>query len=393
MRTAPADIATWDGESFRHELKAFLKEHHPGKAPKDKHERRAWQTAFLTLAVDAGWAAPSWPKAYGGMDLPFDKQVIYSEEWSKARLPGFPGTGVGIAGPTIIKYATEEQRQKWLRPMITGQQSWSQGWSEPGAGSDLPSLRTTAVRDGNDYVINGQKVWSSSAEYADKLFCLVRTGTVESYTKGISYVVIDAHAPGVTVRPIKDMTGDALFCEIFFDNARAPIADRIGEENEGWALARTSLGHERAAGALNQATTYQRIVNELIELARERGVNNDLLIRQQLAQAVIDVRLLYVGGARMISSIIETGEPGPTSSVSRLSVSLFEQRLHVLAVDMLGADSMLARKDPDAVQRGRWVWGMLRTRASTIGAGTAEIQRNTAAERVLGLPHEPSVNR
>ncbi|MGD9792216.1 MAG: acyl-CoA dehydrogenase family protein [Acidimicrobiia bacterium] len=390
MAHAPDDIASWDDDAFRSELRLFLKENHPGKAPKGEAEKRAWQSDFLTLLVDCGWGAPSWPRAYGGMDLPFEKQVIYSEEYAKARLPGYPGTGVFIAAPTIIKHGTEEQRQRWLRPMVTGQLVWAQGWSEPESGSDLPSLRTTAVRDGDDYVINGQKIWSSGAQDSDRLFCLVRTGTLESYNKGISYVIVDSHAPGVDIRPIRDISGGTHFCEVFFTDVRAPITDRIGEENEGWSIARTSMGHERAAGVLNQATTYQRIVKELIELARERGLADDPLVRQKLAEAHMRVSLMYVSGARTISSIVATGDPGPASSVSRLAISTFEQWLHEVAVEIIGAQSMLAQGDPDSVQRGRWVWGFLRTRASTIGAGTAEIQRNTAAERVLGLPHEPS---
>lgn len=390
MAVAPADISSWDGDAFRSELQTFLKENHPGKAPKGVADKRRWQSDFLTLLVDSGWGAPSWPKAYGGMDLPFDKQVIYSEEYAKARLPGYPGTGVGIAAPTIIKHGTEEQRQRWLRPMVTGQECWAQGWSEPESGSDLPSLRTTAVRDGDHYVVNGQKIWSSGADGADRLFCLVRTGTPDSYNKGISYLIVDARAPGVDIRPIRDMSGGTHFCEVFFTDVRVPVSERIGEENDGWSIARTSMGHERAAGVLNQATTYQRIVKELIELARERGISNDPLVRQKLAEAHIRVNLMYVSGARTIASIVATGDPGPTSSVSRLAISTFEQWLHEVAVEIIGAQSMLSQGDRDAVQRGRWVWGFLRTRASTIGAGTAEIQRNTAAERVLGLPREPS---
>ncbi len=381
-----------DGE-FRSEFRAFLKENHPGRPPKDRAVQIQWQKGFNALLVDSGWAAPSWPIEHGGMNLPFSKQVIYTEEFARANVPGPLGTGVGIVGPTIIQYGTEDQKRRWLRPMLRCEFVWAQGYSEPEAGSDLPSLRTTATRDGGHYIVSGQKVWSSSADIADIIFTLVRTGTQEERQHGITYLIIDAHAPGVEVRTIRDITGGAHFCEIFFNEARVSVADRIGEENKGWGITRTSLGHERAAGAYQQATRYRRILNELIELAQERGATADPLTRQTLAKMVIWQRILEYSGMRTINSIVEHGEPGPQSSVSRLSTSLFEQQLHVVAVDMLGAYGLLDRRDPDAVQRGRWTWGFLRTRASTIGAGTAEIQRNTAGERVLGLPHEPDATK
>jgi alkylation response protein AidB-like acyl-CoA dehydrogenase len=275
--------------------------------------------------------------------------------------------------------------------MIRGDMVWAQGYSEPEAGSDLPSLRTAARRDGDSYVVNGQKVWNTHADYADILFTLVRTGTPESRQKGITYLLIDAHAPGVTVRPLRDLTGGAHFSEIFFSDVRVPVANRIGEENEGWPLVRTSLGHERAAGAMNQAALYRRIVTELTALAKERGLTADPLVRDRLADFEVRVRIMRYTGMRVIADIVSRGEPGPASSTSRLFITTFEQELHEFAVDMLGADGLLLRGDERAVQRGRWVGGFLSTRASTIGAGTAEIQRNTIAEQVLGLPRDPAM--
>jgi alkylation response protein AidB-like acyl-CoA dehydrogenase len=322
------------------------------------------------------------------MDLTFEEQVVYAEEAARARVPGIPGTGVGIAGPTIIRYGTEEQKARLLRPMLRADVIWAQGYSEPEAGSDLPALRTTAVRDGDRYVVSGQKVWSSSADIADILFSLVRTGGPDSGRDGITYLLIDAHAPGVTVRPLRDITGDAGFCEIFLDGVEVPVANRIGEENHGWGITRTSLGHERAAGALTQARFYDRIVRELAELARESGRADDPIVRQRLAHFASAQRIMSLNAGRMIATIVQEGEPGPGSSTSRLFNTLFEQQLHEFAVDLLGPAGILDRHDPHAVQRGRWTRGFLRTRASTIGAGTAEIQRNTIAERVLGLPHD-----
>jgi alkylation response protein AidB-like acyl-CoA dehydrogenase len=388
---AAPDTSTETDEEFRARLRAFLTEHHPGKPPRGAAERLAWQQAWLATVYDGGFAGPSWPREYGGMDLPFARQVIYQEEYSRARVPGPLGTGVGIAGPTIIKYGTPEQRTRWLGPMLRGDKVWAQGYSEPDAGSDLPALRTTAKRDGDDYVVNGQKVWNTDAHTADVLYTLVRTGPPESRQKGITYLVIDAHAPGVTVRPLRDITGGTKFSEIFFDDVRVPVADRIGEENDGWRLVRTSLGHERAAGAMKQAATYRRVLDELVALARERGAAADPLVRDRLADFEIRVRIMRYSAMRTISDIVERGEPGPGSSTSRLFITIFEQDLHEFAVDLLGPEALLLADDPGAVQRGRWTRGFLATRASTIGAGTSEIQRNTIAEQVLGLPRDPAM--
>lgn len=376
------------GDEFREQLRARFAEHHPGRPPKGREARLAWQREYCATAVDHDLAGPSWPREYGGMDLSFEEQVVYAEEAARARVPGTPGTGVGIAGPTIIRYGTDEQKARLLRPMLRADVVWAQGYSEPEAGSDLPALRTTAVLDGDHYVVDGQKLWSSSADIADILFTLVRTGRPDSGRDGITYLLVDAHAPGVTVRPLRDLTGDSGFCEIFFDRVEVPVENRIGDENHGWGITRTSLGHERAAGSLTQARFYDRIVGELIELARDCGRADDPVVRQRLARLAGAQRIMSLNASRMIGTIVRDGEPGPGSSTSRLFNTLFEQELHECAVDLQGAVGVLDRRDPHAVQKGRWTWGFLRTRASTIGAGTSEIQRNTIAERVLGLPHD-----
>jgi alkylation response protein AidB-like acyl-CoA dehydrogenase len=384
---------TWsaEDEEFRSRLRAFLAEHAPGKPPRDPAGRVAWQKAWAAVKFDQGWAGPSWPKAVGGMDLPFSQQVIYQQEMATARVPAHPGTGLTLVGPTLVTHGTPEQKDRYIRPMLRGDELWAQAFSEPEAGSDLPSLRTTARRDGDSYVVSGQKVWNSNAEIADLFFALVRTGTQESRDKGISYLLIDAHSPGVTVRPLRDMTGSAHFTEIFLDEVRVPVASRVGEENGGWRIARTTLGHERVADALNLAMFYDRVLGELIALAKERGAASDPLVRDRLAEFIIRSRIMQVNAMRAISAIMASGDPGPAASISRLYNSTFEQELHVLATDLLGPQSLLAPEEPGAVQRGRWTRGMLRTRASTIGAGTAEIHRNTIAEQVLGLPRDPAM--
>src|SRR5215472_18663683 len=289
LRHAATSAAEPD-QAFRAGLRQFLAEHHPGRPPKDPRERLAWTKAWLATLFDNGYAGPGWPREFGGMELPFAQQVVYHEEVARARVPGPLGTGLGIAAPTIITYGTQAQKQRWLAPMLRGDKVWAQGYSEPEAGSDLPSLRTSARRDGPEYIVNGQKVWTSHAADADVFFTLVRTGTQLSRQHGISYLVIDAHAPGVQVRPLRDLTGGHLFAEVFFDDVRVPVAKRIGEENGGWPLARTSLGHERAAGALNQAAMYRRVLTELEDLARERGLLTDPLVREAFTDLEIRVR-------------------------------------------------------------------------------------------------------
>jgi alkylation response protein AidB-like acyl-CoA dehydrogenase len=389
--TTPIAVGDETAEEFRERLAMFLTDHHPGPAPKAPHERFAWVKGWLATMYDAGFAGPSWPRELGGMDLPFDKQVVYQEEIARSKVPTFIGTGVAIAGPTVIKYGTDEQKRRLLPALLRGDSMWVQGYSEPDAGSDLPSLRTTARREGDEYVIRGQKIWTTMGQGADIVFALVRTGTQESRHHGISYLLIDAHQPGVTIRPIKDMAGGRQFSQITFEDARAPLSNRIGEENDGWPLVRTSLGHERAAGAMNQAATYRRVVTELIELANDRGATADQAVRDALADFEMRVRIMRYSAMRVINDIISTGEPGPAASTTRLFNTLFEQDLHEFAVDMLGTYGVILPGTPSSIQRGRWTRGFLSTRASTIGAGTAEIQRNTMAEKVLGLPYDPAM--
>ncbi|WP_123026791.1 acyl-CoA dehydrogenase family protein [Mycolicibacterium stellerae] len=374
--------------SFRDRVRAFLEANDPGRAPKDPAKRLAWQRDWAAVMVEEGFAAPSWPRQWGGMELGLADQVVYHEEFAKVKRPSHPGSGIFVVGPTIIKHGTDEQRQRFLRPGLRGDVIWAQCFSEPEAGSDLPSLRTRAERVGDEYVVSGQKIWITNGRNADWLFALVRTGSRESRQHGISYLLIDVATPGVTIRPLRDMTGGASFSEIFLDEVRVPVENRVGAENEGWKIARTSLGHERSTAGVAQSMRYRRIVDEFHALARELGRTKDARVRQLLASIEIDVRLIILNNTRTLSTVLAGSDPGPVSSIGRLMLTEFEKRLHELAVDLIGAAATLAPTDPHSVQRGRWVQGFLATRASTIGAGTAEIQRNTIAEQVLGMPRE-----
>jgi len=375
-----------DESAFSRELRAFLDERAPGRVAAG--ERAATARAWAETLVDEGWAAPGWPVEHGGLDLPPVLQAVYHEEMTRARAPRHPCPVSFIVGPTLIVHGTDAQRAQHLDDLLRGRTVWCQGFSEPEAGSDLASIRTRARRDGDRYVLDGQKVWTTRADEADWMFALVRTGG--DGPGGITYVLVSMATPGVSVRPLRDLTGAAHFSEVFFDGVEVPTENVVGEQGGGWAIARTSLGHERATAFIAQEYRYRRIVTELAELARERGRAGEPEIRQQLAGFESDVRILGALGQRNLAEVVATGSPGPESSVSRLAGSLFEQRLHEAAVNLLGPHGQLAVEDRHAPQRGRWVHGFLRTRASTIGAGTAEIQRNTIAERVLGLPREPA---
>jgi len=372
-----------DEATFSAELRAFLAEHHPGPTPRGPTKLpflRAWQ-ATLT---DAGWVAPAWPRRWGGMELPPHLQVVYHRELMLARTPVPPTNAVGIVGPTILTNGTDAQRERYLRPMLRADELWCQGFSEPEAGSDLAALRTRAVLDGDRYRVTGRKVWTSNAAVARRMLLLARTGTLESRSRGITCLVLDMHAPGVTVTPLRDMTGGAFFAEVAFDDVEVPVEDRIGAHDEGWGCARVTLGHERSTSLTASAVRYQRVVRDLIDLARERGRLSSPATRQELARLVTGARLLELNGRRVLGQVLQGQAPGPVSSISRLQHGAFEQRLHETAMTLLGADGMLGADQRD----GRWVRGFLRTRASTIGAGTAEIQRTTIAEKVLGLPSE-----
>jgi alkylation response protein AidB-like acyl-CoA dehydrogenase len=276
-----------------------------------------------------------------------------------------------------------------MRPLIRTDELWCQGFSEPEAGSDLASLRTRAVLDGDVYRVSGAKVWISGAHFADWMLCLARTGLAGSGAAGITALALDMHAPGVNARPLRDMTGGAHFAEVELDDVAVPVANRIGDENAGWAVARATLGHERSTSLASAGMRYQRVTGDLLDLARRRGRIDDPCDRDALARAVTDARLLEWSGQRVLGRVLEGGEPGPLASVIRLQHALFEQHLHELATDLLGPHAALAASDEHLAaggkQDGTWLRGFLRTRASTIGAGAAEIQRTTIADKVLGL--------
>ncbi|HEX4253233.1 MAG TPA: acyl-CoA dehydrogenase family protein [Pseudonocardia sp.] len=375
---------------FRAELRAFLAEHHPGPTPRDRGERLAFLRAWQATLADHGWVAPGWPRRWGGMGLPAALQAVYHREMALGRTPVPPTNAVGIVGPTLLRDGTDAQRERYVRPMLRADELWCQGFSEPDAGSDLAALRTRAELDGDQeqgvYRVTGRKIWSTNAPVARRMLLLARTGTREERSRGITCLVVDMAAPGVTVHPLRDMTGASGFAEIVLDDVVVAAADRVGAHGDGWRSARVTLGHERSTSLTAAALRYQRVVGDLVELARRRGRTGEPAVRQELARLVTGARLLELNGARVLGRVLGGQDPGAVSSVSRLQHAEFEQRLHEAALRLLGADGLLDATDPRLRADGRWVRGFLRTRASTIGAGTSEMQRNTIAEKVLGLP-------
>jgi len=387
-------VPTAANVKFRLELREFIAANHPGRPPADIAERFEWRKDWARTLAKHGFAAPSWPKEYGGMDLDALSTYIYHEEFTKAGCPMHPNrNGLSIAGPTIIRHGTEEQKRRYLAPMLGADEFWCQGYSEPEAGSDLASLRTTAVHDGDHYVLNGQKIWTTHGHHSDWMFALVRTGSSDFRLRreGISFLLIDLKSPGVDVRPLREMSGGEHFAEVFFTDVKVPRANLVGEENRGWYIARTSLGFERSTAFIADEITYGRLVGQLLELSKEYGTNADPFVRQELVRLWGDVKIARERGLDVLRNVLEHGEPGPGSSINRLAHTLFQQRLFEVAAKVMGPDALLHHDDPRSPKHGKFQRQLLLSRAATFGGGTSEIQRNVIAEQILGLPREPEI--
>ena len=343
---------------------------------------RAWHAEL----VDHRLAAPGWPRAVGGLELPLQDQLDYYRMMTDAGVPPHPCPLSFILAPTLITHGTQQQKDRFLEPLLRADEFWCQGFSEPGAGSDLSSLSTRAVRDGDVYRVSGQKVWTTMADRADWMFALVRTGPGDKPSDGITYLLIPMKSPGITVRPLRDISGAAHFAEVFFDDVEVPAENRVGDEGAGWSIMRTSLGHERATAFLADEFKYRRTADRVIDLVISRGLANDPLVRQDVARLESGVRAIAANSARALAAVLRGEDPGGVASVNRLVKSEFEQHMHALALRAAGPHAALGSRAPAAVDNGRWTFGYLMSRATTIGAGTAEIQRNTIAESVLGLP-------
>jgi alkylation response protein AidB-like acyl-CoA dehydrogenase len=384
---------TQNEQEFRDEFRAWLKLNVPaewtggGIGSEDREDYIKYLTDWQRVLYDGGWAGISWPKAFGGRGATLMEQAVFQEELARANAPQLIGTiGLSLVGPTIIALGTEEQKSRYLPPILSGEEIWCQGFSEPNAGSDLAALGTKALRDGDDFIINGQKIWTSFAQLADWCLLLVRTDTEVPKHKGITCLLLDMHSEGVSVRPLRQMSGDSGFNEVFFSNVRVPVAQVLGEINKGWTTAITALMNERANLGTGVQVVFKRNLEALIARSRTverngRPSSEDPLVRQKLAQAFLELEILRLNTNRALTSLSKTGIPGPEGSTLKLYWSEMNQRTQQTAQEILGPYGQL--KDFD---NGLWEYAYLRSRGNTIEAGTSEIQRNIIAERVLGLP-------
>ena len=345
--------------------------------------------------AEAGYVAPHWPKPWG-LDADPIHQIIIDDELRRAgvRRPGNV-IGIGWGGPTIIHGGTQEQKDRYLMPMLAGEEIWCQLFSEPGAGSDLANISTRAVRDGDEYVVNGQKVWTSMGHMAKFGILIVRTDPDAPKHQGISYFICPLDTPGIEVRPLIEMTGAHIFNEVFFTDVRIPAANLVGEENRGWELAKVTLGNERVSlstgGALwGNGPSY----DDLLRVVRERGGLRDRSLRQRMAQLYIESELLRLIRLRTVTAAVKGRPPGPEASIRKLLADEHGQKLMELAKDLCGADGMLTDRGPlQGPDQHGWHYGFLFARALTIGGGTTQVQRNIVAERVLELPHDVDVEQ
>jgi len=373
---------TPDEAAFRAELRAWL----DANLPEDKRGGRGGQQRFddpfmrewSRMLHEAGYAGLTWPKEYGGAGAPYSFQAIFYEEMARAHAPAHIGViGLGMAGPTIIAHGTEEQKQAHLEKILSAAEIWCQGFSEPDAGSDLAAARTRAERRGDVYVVNGQKVWSSFAHIADFCILVTRSDPDAPRYRNLTYLIVDMHAPGVEVRPLRQITGEAEFNEIFFNDVEVPVSNRLGDEGDGWNVAMTTLLHERGTLGFALTAALESSVSRLLDVAREH-LNGDDAARERVAAEWIELQALRFTNYRALGTLQRTGIPGPEGSAIKLRWSEQNQRMTKLGRELLGADGIL--------DDGWWHHQQLRSRGNTIEAGTSEVLRNIVAERVLGLP-------
>jgi alkylation response protein AidB-like acyl-CoA dehydrogenase len=387
---------TAEEKQFRDELRAWL----AANLPKDWNEwrekpievsfpyLRAWQRKLH----DGGWAAVSWPKEYGGRSASLMQQAIFWEEMARVDAPPTANTlGLGIIGPTIISHGTEAQKKRYIPKILSAEEIWCQGFSEPNAGSDLAGLQTEARLDGGGYIVNGQKVWTSYGWVGDWCELVVRTDPSVAKHKGLTVLLVDMKSPGVDVRPLRQMTGESEFSEIFFRDVRVPTENVLGNVNDGWNVAISTLMHERGAFGARLHLLFKRNIDRLIELSHSIHRNGspaakDPVIRQKLAQCYAEVEIMRLNQLRSFSRMAATGVPGPEGSILKIFWSELNQRVQQIAQELLGPYGQLLGADRHAIDHGIWSYGYLRSRGNTIEAGTSEVQRNIIGHFVLGLP-------
>jgi alkylation response protein AidB-like acyl-CoA dehydrogenase len=381
-----------DDRSFRDEVRTFLEDSLAGEfaavrgrgGPGDERalfeERLGWERHLGAH----GWTCVGWPKEHGGRGLSLRRQVVFLEEYARAHGPGRVGhIGEGLLGPTLIAFGSPEQQRRFLPPILAGGELWCQGYSEPNAGSDLANVATSAALEGSDWVIHGQKVWTSLAHWADWCFLLARTAPRQGGPRhaGISYLLVPMRQDGVDVRPIVQLTGDSEFNEVFFDGARTAAGNVVGDVGGGWGVAMATLAFERGASTLGQQLNFRNELDAIVAAARRSGRIDDPVVRQRLAHAHVGLKIMRLNALRTLASS-EVGTLRPEALIGKLYWATFHRALGELAMDVLGAGAM-ATEDA-ALQRL-----FLFSRADTIYAGSNQIQRTIIGERALGLPREP----
>jgi alkylation response protein AidB-like acyl-CoA dehydrogenase len=386
-------------EAFRAEVRAFLAAH-AGRYPKPfgvnrpTPEARAWQA----LLIENGYAARSVPREYGGYGAEPDilKSHIIAEEFSRARAPwGLVNQGISMLVPTLLELGSEAQKQAWIGPTLRGEVVWCQGYSEPGAGSDLASLKTSAVEDGDDFVINGQKIWTTTAHGADMMFALVRTERdAPNKYLGISYLILSMRTPGIEIRPLKTMTGASEFNEVFFTNVRVPKSQVVGRRGQGWAVSNATLKHER--GMLGDPNASMARMNSILELMRTETLDGvrvfDMpVFRQRAMRLQARVMAMQFHSLRLLTALASRQEGGLTRLVVKLQACELNYQLSALAVDVMGEMGVLTADSEEARSHGTWPRRNMFDIGMIIGGGTAQIQKNIIAERGLGLPREPKL--
>jgi alkylation response protein AidB-like acyl-CoA dehydrogenase len=381
--------------AFREEVRTWIAENRVGEfaesgdigGPGREHEGFEVRHAWEQVLGEAGWTCIGWPPEWGGRGATIAQQVIWNEEYVRASCPARVGVfGEGLLGPTLIAYGTEAQKKRFLEPIRLGRELWCQGYSEPDAGSDLANVRTSAVLDEDEWVVSGQKVWTSLAQWADWCFVLARTDREQKRHKGLSYLLVPMRQPGVQLRPITQLTGTSEFNEVFFDGARTPRDMVVGEVGDGWRVALATLAFERGVGLLGHQVRFSRELDSVIEVARARGANVDPVMRQRIAQTWITLFILRMNTLRSLRGL-EGPLSTPEASISKLFWSTWHRDLGELAMDVTGLEATIAPSFPYELSEFQRLF--LFSRADTIYGGSNEIQRNIVAERVLGLAPEP----
>jgi alkylation response protein AidB-like acyl-CoA dehydrogenase len=374
------DLTLTEGEeAFRDEVRSWLGDNNPGAEPEGEEAKFLFRRDWQLKMHEGGWVGISWPKEYGGRGASLIEQAIFSEEMARQKAPA-PANVLGLVmgGPVVIAHGTEDQKERFLEPILSASEIWCQGFSEPESGSDLASLKTKAVRDNGGWRVSGQKVWTTYAHEAKWCMLLTRTDADAPKHKGLTYFICDMEQDGVEVRPLRQITGEAEFNEIFFEGARVDDDNLIGGEGNGWMVAITTLMNERAGLGAASAISVRRDLDELIEIINARGLGEDPVIRQRIAELKMGVEALRLGSLRALTQQMKVGIPGPEGSIAKWEWAMLNQKLTELAADILGPEALR----PDS----EWSYRLLRSRANSIEGGTTDVMKNIVAERVLGLP-------